>query len=778
MRNRTSHRICNLLSSPDGAILVIIDEGGRCQFVDVKSGNLVHHFSLKGRVSVSKFSPNGVYLATGVGKLLHVWKPKLNKFDVSLMHLQRTIGHFRGDITCLDWSSDSEWIVVGSNDLAVRVVSLSPIEGYRVPILVGHRESIVGVFFTGIPTEKCSLNINYPMQIISISKAALFQWTFKRTSNDEKLNSINEGAFKLESKYYFNQIASKCTAVDYHKGSSLLVVGFSTGVFDLYKIPTFEKIQSLVVSNVKINTITFNLSGKWLAIGCEKNSQLLVWEWSSKTYIIKQQGHLGDVTSLAFHPKSTLIATGSNDNKVKVWNSHSGTCLVTFNEHIQTITGVEFVPPLGYAIVSSSGDGTIKAFDLTNFRMFRSFSCPNSTKLVCLAVNTTGEVICSCSNDKSRIFLWNFNNAQLMDVLEGHQAPISCLAFGLAKKTTLLVSGSWDNTVRLWDIHGSSSSVESLNHNYNVVALAIRPDGAQLVSSTSEGQLNIWGIQEGELLGIIENRCDVDRKSVVSDFLSENNFIASQCFTSLAYFTDGTFLIAGGRSEYVFIYNLADRTLLSKFMIIDNGILSKKITSPSTFLNTRKPLIGKSIITVAPTGYSWCVATNEGVHVYDLEHKTLCDPTDISNVIIPEKIGLLLKLGLFEQAMLHSLILNDQAVIERCIMTIPTSNIMPVCKAIPHIFFANVYTKIEEKLLISPHLEYILKWIYCLSIKDGAEKCFSSKNHLKSHNHLFWSVLDPLQSALRDLCEGNIFSIAVLRAWSTDNPPKVLREEI
>merc|ERR1740138_1786937 len=111
-------------------------------------------------------------------------------------------------------------------------------------------------------------------------------------------------------------------------------------------------------------------------------------------------------------------------------------------------------------------------------------------------------------------------------------------------------------------------------------------------------------------------------------------------------------------------------------------------------------------------------------------------------------------------------------------MTIPTSNIMPVCSAIPQIFLANVYTKIEEKLLTSPHLEYILKWIYCLSIKDGAEKCFLSKNHLKSHNHLFWSVLDPLQSALRDLCEGNIFSIAVLRAWSTDNLLKVLREEI
>jgi periodic tryptophan protein 2 len=204
---------------------------------------------------------------------------------------------------------------VGSNDLAVRVVFFILIEGYRVSIFVGHRESIVGVFFIGILTEKCFLNINYPMQIISISKATLFQWIFKCTSNDEKLNSINEGAFKLENKYYFNQIISKCTAVDYHKDSSLLVVGFSTGVFDLYKIPTFEKIQSLIISNVKINTITFDLLGKWLAIGCEKNSQLLVWEWNSKIYIIKQQGHLNNVTSLAFHPKNTLIATGSNDNK-------------------------------------------------------------------------------------------------------------------------------------------------------------------------------------------------------------------------------------------------------------------------------------------------------------------------------------------------------------------------------------------------------------------------------------------------------------------------------
>jgi WD40 repeat protein len=65
----------------------------------------------------------------------------------------------------------------------------------------------------------------------------------------------------------------------------------------------------------------------------ESTHRLLVWEWQSETYVLKQQGHFYDVNALAYSPDGQLIATGGEDGKVKLWNASSGFCFVTFSDH-------------------------------------------------------------------------------------------------------------------------------------------------------------------------------------------------------------------------------------------------------------------------------------------------------------------------------------------------------------------------------------------------------------------------------------------------------------
>jgi periodic tryptophan protein 2 len=61
------------------------------------------------------------------------------------------------------------------------------------------------------------------------------------------------------------------------------VVGFSTGVFSLYDLPDFNNIHTLSISQTKVNAVTINSTGEWLAFGCSQLGQLLVWEWQSET---------------------------------------------------------------------------------------------------------------------------------------------------------------------------------------------------------------------------------------------------------------------------------------------------------------------------------------------------------------------------------------------------------------------------------------------------------------------------------------------------------------
>ena len=121
--------------------------------------------------------------------------------------------------------------------------------------------------------------------------------------------------------------------------------------------------QTLSISRERLSAARFNGSGEWIALGCAALGQLLVWEWRSETYVLKQQGHFSEVAALAFSPDGTFLASGGDDAKLKVWSLASGYCFVTFAEHSAAVTGVAWTPP-GNAVLSASLDGTVRAFDL------------------------------------------------------------------------------------------------------------------------------------------------------------------------------------------------------------------------------------------------------------------------------------------------------------------------------------------------------------------------------------------------------------------------------
>lgn len=70
------------------------------------------------------------------------------------------------------------------------------------------------------------------------------------------------------------------------------------------------------ISQKTITSVAVNPTGEWLAFGCANIGQLLVWEWQSETYILKQQGHYYDMNILAYSPDGNYIATGGDDAKV------------------------------------------------------------------------------------------------------------------------------------------------------------------------------------------------------------------------------------------------------------------------------------------------------------------------------------------------------------------------------------------------------------------------------------------------------------------------------
>lgn len=325
------------------------------------------------------------------------------------MQLLRSFGGCQGDIVHIDWSTDSKWLAVACKDLTSRVFSASSVPGFKPPVLAGHRDAVVAAFFASEHTKRAALLLGDPEpSVFTISAdGALFCYTFtaadtlpdevrqsgaskhaakrKRpgwdsdedegqsedddeedeveVEDDPKSHGFAYGSWKLTAKHYFRQDNTKLTAADYHGPTGLLVTAFSSGHFLMHQLPDFEHLQSLSISRHRISAVKFNGSGEWIALGCAALGQLLVWEWRSETYVLKQQGHFYDVSVVAFSPDGTHLASGADDAKVKVWAVASGSCFVTFAEHTGAITGVVFTPNSN-ALVTCSLDGTARAFDL------------------------------------------------------------------------------------------------------------------------------------------------------------------------------------------------------------------------------------------------------------------------------------------------------------------------------------------------------------------------------------------------------------------------------
>ena len=523
-----------LALSPDDALLLVVDVQNYAMLVNFHRGIVLHRFRFKQKVRQALFSPDGRYLAVTHGKHVQVWHtPNHLRKEFAPLILHRTYTGQSDDITTLCWSVDSSVIVAGSRDSTARIWTINTTKNYQPVTLSAHKSGLVGVFLThnkdGSAIESCytisedgalvTWMCNYsvdeqdlPDQQVLVDDAAVNFFTggaheFPQFNNDNgssQAHKLVQATWSVESRHYFHQQGANVTAASYCARAQLLVVGFSSGLFGLYELPSVSNIHTLSVgSNQIIKTCILNNSGDWLALGCPSSQQLLVWEWRSETYVLKQRGHAYGMRTMAYSPDGVIICTGGEDGKLKLWNATSGFCYVTLEQsHTAPITGVAF--STSSVVLSSSLDGTVRAHDLHRYRTFKTLTTPTPVQFLCLAVS--GELVTAGTADPFHVYVWNLQTGKLLDVLTGHAGPVCSLAFS---PQGTLASASWDGTVKLWDIYKQNVATESIQHTSDVVCVAFRPDGKEICTGTIGGLLSFWNVEDAKLKYEIDGRKDI-----------------------------------------------------------------------------------------------------------------------------------------------------------------------------------------------------------------------------------------------------------------------------
>eukprot|EP00123_Amoebidium_parasiticum_P001398 comp12472_c0_seq1/m.7413 comp12472_c0_seq1/g.7413 ORF comp12472_c0_seq1/g.7413 comp12472_c0_seq1/m.7413 type:complete len:857 (-) comp12472_c0_seq1:495-3065(-) len=796
--NRTN--IVHIALSPNGALLLSIDQDGRALLVNFQKGAVLHHFNFKEPVRDAQFSPDGRFLAVTHGKHVQVWKaPGLNKEFAPFVLFQEYPGHY-DDVTTIRWSPDSKLFVTGSEDLTSKVYTLHPIPNGRPITFSGHRSAVVGAFF--------SKDMDY---IYTISKdGALFVWR-RATEAQEGENTEYAGILRWQAggKHFFPHQQAKVMCCAFHPSTGILTVGLSSGIFMLYELPDFNNIHTLSISQKRITSVAVNNTGEWLVFGCSKIGQLLVWEWQSESYVLKQQGHFYDMNVLAYAPDGQLVGTGGDDGKLKVWNTRSGFCFVTFNEHAGGITGIQFSNS-GHAVFSSSLDGTVRAFDLIRYRNFRTFTSPSPVQFCSLALDPSGELVCAGSLDTFEIFVWSVQTGRLLEMLAGHEGPVTCLAFN--PLSAVLCSGSWDHSIRVWDVFDRKSAVEVLPHTTDVRAFAFRPDGKEICVATLDGQLVFWNVESGQQVGSIECRRDIRGGRKVDDKVTAQNSASGKCFTSVCYSADGRCVLAGGRSKYICIYDCEQKVLLRRFQISENrgldGLLdklnSKNMTEAGPLellsdsdnsdpedrrdtslpgvqkgdLSARKtrPEVRTKSVRFSPTGRAFAATTTEGLLIYSLDDELAFDPYDLDVDITPASVHKTLGQREYAKALAMAFRLNEKTIIRAVVEAVPVEDVPLVVQAVPSTYVERLLGFVGSVLEKTPHVEFYLTWVFHLFsvhgrfIKDNSTRCMPILQTLQKSATYH-------QDALAKLCDDNKYTMHYVETLGALNAANQQKEE-
>lgn len=215
------------------------------------------------------------------------------------------------------------------------------------------------------------------------------------------------------------------------------------------------------------------------------------------------KGHSSDVNSVAFSGDSKLLASGSDDDTIKLWNVANQQEIRTLKGHSGWVWAVAFSPD-SKTLASSSADKTIKLWNLETGEEISTLK-GHSDGVTSITFSPDGKTLASGSLDKT-IKLWNLETGQEIGTLKGHSNGVASVAFN--HDGTTVASGSWDKTIKLWNLATRKEIHTFEGHSDMVLSVAFSPDGVTLASGSKDKTIKIWNLVTGQATYTLRKHSD------------------------------------------------------------------------------------------------------------------------------------------------------------------------------------------------------------------------------------------------------------------------------
>lgn len=264
------------------------------------------------------------------------------------------------------------------------------------------------------------------------------------------------------------------------------------------KLPTGVTLRTVLSEHLlAVLGVAFDPRGGLLASG-SYDQTVKLWDLASNRLVRSLDGHRGAVNSVAFDRQGGILASASDDNTVRLWDVTSGRLLRSLEGHSRAVTSVAF-DPQGGTFASGSQDRTVKLWDVASGRLLRSLGGRQGA-INSVTFDPQGRTLASASHD-GLVQVWDAINGRLVSFFAGDRGSNLSFSFRLKDKT--LASETTDHTPKIDE--GQADLLRSLGLNLSsVYGVAFNRHGTTLASASADNTVKLWGLARSKLLRTLE----------------------------------------------------------------------------------------------------------------------------------------------------------------------------------------------------------------------------------------------------------------------------------
>ncbi|OTB09416.1 hypothetical protein M426DRAFT_79156 [Hypoxylon sp. CI-4A] len=232
------------------------------------------------------------------------------------------------------------------------------------------------------------------------------------------------------------------------------------------------------------------------------------------------EGHEGGVWALQY--EGNVLVSGSTDRSVRVWDIEKGLCTQVFYGHTSTVRCLQILMPTDTGkmengqsvmmppkplIITGSRDSQLRVWRLPESGSRRYIQtgppandadCPYFIRTLSghghsvRAIAAHADTLVSGSYDNT-VRVWRISTGETVHVLQGHSQKVYSVVLDVARNRC--ISGSMDSFVKIWDLETGSCLHTLEGHSLLVGLLDLRDE--RLVSAAADSTLRIWDPESG-----------------------------------------------------------------------------------------------------------------------------------------------------------------------------------------------------------------------------------------------------------------------------------------